>query len=526
LRIIISATLATLFVFLAGFNVWIMLSNRGKTPRGSRLWTQVHRAAGYTFIGLFMIFSYFMLMRLRGQSNEISPRIALHMAMALSLAPLLIAKVIAARYQKTQRGLLMGLGISIFAVAFTLVAGNLAIHYLRLASTDKVPASTSETVIAIVMLTSVAAFFAGARRPEAKSATVQLPVDKTSSSEPQSRPDELTLTLARIENQTHDAKTLRFLLPPNQQIAPRPGQFLTFDWIIDGKTVKRSYTICSSATQRGYVEITPKRVENGYVSKFLNDHAKVGLTVKAHGPYGKFHFDETKHDKIVLIAGGSGITPMIAMLRYIDDLSIKAEVTLIYCVRAERDVFFKDELALLQTRLNNFRYVLVLSQPHAGWEGFKGRLQKETLERTVKNPLHSTFFLCGPPPFMDLGRSLLEDMGVDPSRVLQESFGSGVVGEKHSAGTPDGAGPLQITLLRSAQTCNVSSSQTLLESLEQNGVLIPSGCRQGICGTCATKLLNGNVRMDNEEALTEELRAKRFILPCVARPVTNITLDA
>jgi len=148
----------------------------------------------------------------------------------------------------------------------------------------------------------------------------------------------------RIETETHDAKTLRFVLPPNQQIAQRPGQFLTFDWMIDGKPVKRSYTICSSPTQRNFVEITPKRVENGHVSRFLNDRAAVGMTVKARGPYGKFHLDESKHERIVLIAGGSGITPMLAMLRYIDDLCLRVEASLIYCVRTERDIIFGERV--------------------------------------------------------------------------------------------------------------------------------------------------------------------------------------
>ncbi len=105
-----SIVLAGLFVFLAGFNVWSMLTNRGTSLRSSQLWTQIHRAVGYAFIALFVTFCSFMLLRIRALSDELSPRLILHMELALLIAPLLFAKVIVARYQKAARGLLMGWG--------------------------------------------------------------------------------------------------------------------------------------------------------------------------------------------------------------------------------------------------------------------------------------------------------------------------------------------------------------------------------------------------------------------------------
>jgi len=155
----------------------------------------------------------------------------------------------------------------------------------------------------------------------------------------------------------------------------------------------------------------------------LNDLAPIGMVVKARGPYGRFYFDESQHERVVLIAGGSGITPMMAMLRYIDDLCLKVQVTLIYFVRTERDIIFEDQIMAIESRVRSFRHVLVLSQPGAQWNGWRGRLRREILEREVEQPLDSTYFLCGPPAFMELCRSLLKQMTVEPSRVLQESFG-------------------------------------------------------------------------------------------------------
>jgi len=515
--IVVSVILAGLFVFLAGFNVWTMLT--GMPASRSRLWTQIHRVAGYAFIALFVILCYFMFLRVKGWSDELPARLILHMVLALSLAPLLLVKVIVARYQKAARDLLLALGIGIFSIAFSLVALNLFVHYLRVASTHKVPGGTSAIVIVVVLMSVAIPFFAKGKLPEPKS----LDFNKSARLEMSNQDELLNLTLARIEPQTDDARTLRFLLPRGRNLPTRPGQFLTFEWMIDGKPLTRSYSICSSPLQTGYIEITPKRVKNGRVSQFLNDRAKVGLTVKARGPYGRFYFEESKHERIVLIAGGSGVTPMIAMLRYIDDLCIPVNVTLVYCVRSEEDVFFNNDFTALKDRLSKFRYVPVLSQPGSDWTGWRGHLRREILEHEVENALESTFFLCGPPGFMGLSRTLLKEMKVESSRILQESFGGVVAGERYSATT---GGSLEIRFSRSGVSYSAPPNETLLESSDRNGLLIPSGCRQGSCGTCATKLLNGKVQMGAEEALNDELRSEGFILPCVSRPLTDITLDA
>jgi ferredoxin-NADP reductase len=181
----------------------------------------------------------------------------------------------------------------------------------------------------------------------------------------------MNLLLAQIEQQTHDTKTLRFEIPKERQLRAKPGQFLTFQWTIDGLRLMRSYTISSSPIHGNYVEITPKRMENGCVSVFLNERAKPGLRVEARGPYGQFYFDETVHKSIVLIAAGSGITPMISMLRYIDGLKLTTQVTLLYCVRTRADIIFQNELERLGMSLPNFKYEVCLSRPEPTLEGAK-----------------------------------------------------------------------------------------------------------------------------------------------------------
>jgi glycine betaine catabolism B len=123
---------------------------------------------------------------------------------------------------------------------------------------------------------------------------------------------------------------------------------------------------------------------------------------------------------------------------------------------------------------------------------------------------------------MELGRTLLKDVGVEPTRILQESFGVAVAREKHSTN----AGPLEIKFSRSAVAYRISPEQTLPESAEKNGVVIHFGCRQGVCGTRATRLLSGKVRMETEAALNDELRSQGVILPCVSRALSDLTSDA
>lgn len=283
----------------------------------------------------------------------------------------------------------------------------------------------------------------------------------------------------------------------------------------------RSYSICSSPLQKGYLEITVKRVEGGSVSVFLNQHAQLGLTVEAQGPSGQFCFDESRHEKIVLIAGGSGITPIMCMLRYIDDLSLTTDVTLIYFVRTSKDIIFANELSQIRASIRNFRYLVVASTPDPAWEGPTGHLTRELLENNVRHLHSSTFFLCGPRGLMESARKILHSLEISDTQILQESFGeklpSLIPHTEKIAGT--------IVFARSQRNCSVPEGRTVLETAEANGIFIPTSCRQGQCGTCAVRALGGVVRMDTEDGLSPDLKESGYVLTCVGRPEGKVTLD-
>ena len=154
----------------------------------------------------------------------------------------------------------------------------------------------------------------------------------------------------------------------------------------------------------------------------------------------------------------------------------------------------------------------------------RGHVNRELIEDTVKDLTSSDFFLCGPSAFMEASRNILTALGVKPERIRQESFGTAVP-QNPQADTAAPEESVSVEFSRSGKNCTVRRGQTLLEAAEEHGIGIPSSCRQGQCGTCKTKLLEGNVKMDAEEGLDADSRAQGFVLTCVARAHGAVKLD-
>ncbi len=341
----------------------------------------------------------------------------------------------------------------------------------------------------------------------------------------------LTLRLARLERQTDEARSLRFVLPAGEELHFKPGQFLTFNFDIDGKKVIRSYSISSSPAQSGYIEITPKRIPNGLVSSYLTTRAEVGLTVQAKGPSGQFYFDERRHSKLVFLTAGSGITPVMSILRYIDDRCLNNEVVLFHSTRYRRDILFARDLEAMNARMANLRIVATVTGDDPEWNGLRGRITREMIAEHLGSMTDSTFFICGPKAFMQKAYEILSSLGVDRAQILQESFGGPPV--VFTAALPqidtvdsDRTTAPVVEFVRSGKRCEVKNGRSLLETAESNGIAIPSSCRQGQCGTCATRLISGNVEMDVQDGLDDDLKAEGYVLTCVGRARGNVKLDA
>ena len=519
------------FVTLAAANVVVMLEASQPSHSAatrSRL-IALHRAGGYLFVTLLCVMAYIMGQRLVGVgiTGHLPTHLVLHIVLVLALVPLLFLKILIARRYKDSHSSLKALGIAIFVISFVLVSIPTLSELLRSPNSARFGLSLATGLVVVVCLVQCALVFRTrmhARASVESSGFPEIPARPTPLTNHEYAKSPMHLLLLQTEQQTHDTKTLRFEILDERRFCAKPGQFLTFQWLIDGQQVRRSYTVSSSPVHANYVEITPKRMENGCVSVFLNERATPGLAVEATGPYGQFYFDEKLHKNIVLIAAGSGITPMISMLCYIDDLGLSTPVTLLYCVRTRADIIFENELSRLSRSLPNFKCEVCLSRPDPTWEGRSGRLTEEFVSQSVTDLDSPTFFLCGPNGFMNSARQLLSNLGVKQDRILQESFGeSKPVAESR----PPEAGIAEtVVFLHSEKICQVSSGSTLLELAERNGVHIPFGCRQGQCGTCATRVLSGTVQMDVEAGLTAGQKNAGYVLPCVSRAEGTVVLSA
>jgi ferredoxin-NADP reductase len=518
------------FVTLAAANVVVMLeaSQPSRNEMRSRL-IAVHRAGGYLFVILFCIMAYSMSQRLTGLgiTGHTPTHLVLHIMLVLVLVPLLLLKILIARRYKQSHSSLKALGATIFVISFVLVSIPAFSELLRSASPGSLGLRLATALVIAVCLvqgTLVSKKRKQSRTSVESSRTAETTAPATPLTDHENGKSTMTLLLAKTEQQTHDTRTLRFQVLSEKRVCAKPGQFLTFQWTVDGQRVPRSYTISSSPIHENYVEITAKRMENGCVSVFLNEQAEPGLGVEASGPYGRFYFDETLHKSIVLIAAGSGITPMISMLSYIDDLRLANPVTLLYCVRTRADIIFENELVRLRRCLPNFKYEVCLSRPDPTWKGHSGRLTKEFVSQHLTDLDSPTFFLCGPKGFMDSARQILSTLGINEGQILQESFGES---KRSTEPRPGEARTVEtVVFVHSAKVCQASAGSTLLELAEKNGVQIPYGCRQGLCGTCSTRVLSGTVQMDVEAGLTAEQKNAGYVLPCVSRAKGMVVLAA
>ena len=325
--------------------------------------------------------------------------------------------------------------------------------------------------------------------------------------------------LTKMRRETDDAATLTFSLLQGKTLQFKPGQFVTFNWVVAGQTLPRSYSVSSAPSQTRFFDITVKK--QGIVSTFLTESAREGLTVVASGPYGRFALDLATHRTPVFFAAGSGITPILSMLRHIEEAAPEREVVLFYASRDEHQIIFKGELDRLAARLSKFRFIPIITKPAAGWAGERGQITQEMVQKALPATENKAFFLCGPAGFMTAVKAILSSMGVAPERVLQERFVAGA-----AAYVPTEAVPCKVEFTKSGRVLECSSNDTLLSVAERNHIDIPASCRLGQCGTCATRVLAGTVEMEADEGLSPAMRAEGFSLLCVGRARGMVSLEA
>ena len=350
------------------------------------------------------------------------------------------------------------------------------------------------------------------------------------------------LRVAAIFQETATVKTFRLMDPGGGAIPFTflPGQFLTFAAEIDGKPIRRSYTIASSPTQRDHVELTVKREDLGIESRYLHDHVAVGDLLQLAGPSGAFTFTGAEASGIVLIAGGVGITPMMCIIRYLADRSYPGDIFFLYGARTTEDFIFREELEHLQKRHANLHVAATMSRAEgATWMGAEGPVSQGFIARAVPGIAARRVHLCGPPAMMDAVKAALLELGVPRQQVKTEAFGpargaappaappaSPAPAPALAAATAAPSAQATVQFSKSAKSGPLAPDQSVLEAAEAIGLSIDFSCRVGTCGTCVVPLSSGAVAMEVEDGLPPDQKARGMILACQAKSVGDLVVDA
>ena len=342
--------------------------------------------------------------------------------------------------------------------------------------------------------------------------------------------DEALICVA-VRDETHDVRTFVFAAPEPRRFAFRPGQFMTFDFDVDGREIPRCYTIASSPTRPDRIAITVKRQPGGVVSPWLHATMRPGSRVAVAGPMGEFCAPPEAPGKRLLISGGSGVTPLMSMTRAAYDLAESAaDIVFVHAARSPADILFRAELAGMARHWRTLRtaFVCETDSPDESWPGHRGRLSLPMLGLIAPDLLEREVFCCGPAPFMRAVRAMLHEAGFDRARYHEESFDfsalPGAVQAEVVAAEAATAG-YSVTFARSGQTVACSATSTVLDAAKAAGLKLPSSCTKGMCGTCKSKLVSGRVEMTHAGGIRQREIDAGMVLLCCSRPLADLVVD-
>jgi len=341
-------------------------------------------------------------------------------------------------------------------------------------------------------------------------------------------------TVLNCYDETPDTKTYRLGRLNGRIFDYLPGQYITLSIVISGQEYKRSYSLASSPTRSKILEITVKRDPNGgIVSNWLNDHLKIGDTVNLKGPFGKFSCVNQTCEKILFLAAGSGIVPIMSMLRWLADTDASIDVRLLLSFRTPEDIIYRDELKLIAARHKNINMAITLTTDAIAryqWRGLTGRINKKMINKLVPDLQERTVYVCGPDAFMAACKKKLLKLKLPSEKLFCESFtvNSPINKPKDSGlGLPSRieTGSYQVNFAKSDKTIAADGQMTLLDIAIKNGIIIAHECRNGNCGECMIKCLKGRVEMTDQAEIDDLDRKKGWVYACCAYPASNVVLD-
>ncbi len=346
-------------------------------------------------------------------------------------------------------------------------------------------------------------------------------------------PEVQYLKVSKVVEQSADTKS--YYLAPNAEKGTEKlawfsaGQYLSLTLNVEGKTLTRPYSLASSPREAlaGEYMLTIKRVEGGLASQYILDNWTVGTEVIASGPLGVFTYEPLRDAKTVIgVAGGSGITPFRSLARAIADGDEDASLILLYGSRTLADAVFQDEFRALEASCPRFKLVNVLS--HETQEGCEaGFITAELIKKYAPEGDYS-IFLCGPQAMYTFVDKEIETLGLRRKFIRHELFGEYFGPAKEADYPTDVAESYSVTVRIAGQETAITaaSDESILRSLEANGIAAPAHCRSGECGWCHSRLISGKVYTPKSVDGRREADLKYgYIHPCCAFPLSDLVIE-
>jgi ring-1,2-phenylacetyl-CoA epoxidase subunit PaaE len=339
------------------------------------------------------------------------------------------------------------------------------------------------------------------------------------------------LRVAQIVPETAEANSIRFEVPDELRdiFQFKAGQHLTLKAEIGGEEVRRNYSLCTAPDERDWM-VTVKRIGGGLFSNWVGDSLKPGDTVEVMPPHGSFttEFNATGRRHVVGIAGGSGITPVMSLVRTLLKSESESRFTLLYGNRDSSSIIFLEELARLKDRyLDRFELYHFLDAEEGDVELFNGMLDRARVDDAINHLIASPdsisdWFICGPGPMMDAAETALIDRGVGRERIHIERFTADRPPEslvREMADLQTKAVGLTVSVTLDGRTRKVPFTEgSILDSARAAGLPAPFACKAGVCATCRAKVIGGKVEMAARYGLTDEEVADGYVLTCQSVP--------
>jgi ferredoxin-NADP reductase len=346
-------------------------------------------------------------------------------------------------------------------------------------------------------------------------------------------PRRMQLRVVEIIEETATTKTFRFERTDGPLPPFRPGQYINVFADVDGVLTSRPYSIASPPGS-DILELTIRDRPGGFVAPYLLNEVQVGDELETTGPEGNFHHEPLiDGDDLVFLAGGSGITPFMSIIRDALQHDRPLKIHLLYGSRLLDDVIYADELGQLAASHPStgsrhgptLNYSLVVSEPPPGYDGLCGLLDAEFVREQIGDVTGKTFYICGPNVMYDFCLTALEELGVSPHRIRRELYGPPADVTKEP-GWPEGLSADMAFYVEvvGQKTIDAPAGEPLLNTLERYGLVVPAVCRSGECSACRVRLLSGTVFMPAHTGLRESDQRYGYIHACVSYPLEDLRI--